>query len=199
MKLRYLQIFFSGTWIQDSNHQWDPGFLELYSGSKAQYSGFHKQKFPRFRNQDSLTCGENQPYQLQTMSTTEKYGLSLIISPVKIVQQQHDQCGIGVKYAISRQQVRIPEERTLVLCCTFFFFLVFLFCFVLVCFFNISLRLVSLILTGDRLQLQEVFLVTYWHNLLFDRKTSMPQKTTTAVPGDNRKDVQRSQTNLLKQ
>ena len=151
MKLRYLQIFFSGTWIQDSNHQWDPGFLELYSGSKAQYSGFHKQKFSRFRNPDSLTCGENQPYQLQTMSTTEKYGLSLIISPVKIVQQQHDQCGIGVKYAISRQQVRIPEERTLVLCCTFFFFLVFQFCFVLFWFvfliFPFALFLLFLLVT----------------------------------------------------
>ena len=45
-----------GTWIPDSNRQWDSGFLELYSGFQSPDSGFlsknlldselHKQKFP---------------------------------------------------------------------------------------------------------------------------------------------------------
>ena len=129
MKLRYLRSFSVELGFRIPIISGIPDSLSCIPDSKAQYSGFHKQKFPRFRNPDSLTCGENQPYQLQTMSTTEKYGLSLIISPVKIVQQQRHQCGIGVKNAISRQQVRIPEERTLVLCCTFFSFQFF--CFVL--------------------------------------------------------------------
>ena len=66
------QIFFRGTWIPDSNCYCDSEFLQLYSrfqgrgfrilivsgildscscipDSKAQDSGFHKQRFPRFR------------------------------------------------------------------------------------------------------------------------------------------------------
>ena len=29
------RILFGGTWIPDSSHQWDSGFLELYSGSQS--------------------------------------------------------------------------------------------------------------------------------------------------------------------
>ena len=36
----------------------DSGFHELYSGFQPQDSGFHKKKFPRFRNTDSLTWGD---------------------------------------------------------------------------------------------------------------------------------------------
>ena len=46
-------FFVSDTWIADSNLSRDFGFLELYSG-------FHKQKFLRFRNTDSLTQGDYQ-------------------------------------------------------------------------------------------------------------------------------------------
>ena len=48
------QIFSSGTRFPDSNCQWDSRFLQLYSG--FQTPGFHWQKFPGFRNPDSLTC-----------------------------------------------------------------------------------------------------------------------------------------------
>ena len=36
----------------------DSGFLELNSKSKALDGGFHKEKFPGFRNLDNLTCGD---------------------------------------------------------------------------------------------------------------------------------------------
>ena len=42
-------IFFSGTWIPDSY-----GYI---LGSKVQDSGFHKQKFPRFWNQEAKIFG----------------------------------------------------------------------------------------------------------------------------------------------
>ena len=46
--------FQNPAWIQDSNCYWDSGFLELYSGFQS--PGFHipQQKFPTFRNVDSL-------------------------------------------------------------------------------------------------------------------------------------------------
>ena len=44
----WILVFVSGTWILDSSRYRDSGFLELYSG-------FHQQKFPQFRNPDSLT------------------------------------------------------------------------------------------------------------------------------------------------
>ena len=46
------RILFGGTWIPDSSHQWDSGFLELYSG-------FHKQKFPRFWKLDLTSININ--------------------------------------------------------------------------------------------------------------------------------------------
>ena len=44
-------VFVRGTWILDCNRKWDSEFLE-------RYSGLSKQKFPGFRNPDSLTWGE---------------------------------------------------------------------------------------------------------------------------------------------
>ena len=57
-----------GTWISDTNPQWDFGFLSCILDFKAQDSRFYKQKFPGFwipqakslglRNPNSLTSVE---------------------------------------------------------------------------------------------------------------------------------------------
>ena len=47
-----IELFVRGTWIPDSNRWWDPDFLSCIP--EAQDSVFHKQKFLRFRNPDSL-------------------------------------------------------------------------------------------------------------------------------------------------
>ena len=39
-------FFVSGTWILDSNRQWDPDFWICIPNSKAQDSRFHENKFP---------------------------------------------------------------------------------------------------------------------------------------------------------
>ena len=49
--------FRNPAWIQDSNCYWDSGFLELYSGFQSPGFRIPQQKFPTFRNVDSLIWG----------------------------------------------------------------------------------------------------------------------------------------------
>ena len=55
-------FFVSGTWIPDS-------IVNGIPDSKAQDWRFHKQKFPRFRNPDSVTWGEARHANLDTFLT----------------------------------------------------------------------------------------------------------------------------------
>ena len=61
------QFFVSGTWILDLNRivSGIPGSLSCTPDFKAQESGIHKQKFPGFRNTDSLAWGEREGYLLK--------------------------------------------------------------------------------------------------------------------------------------
>ena len=61
----WIPVYVSGSWTLGSNRYCDSGLLELYSGFKAQDSGFHsnifqipdsrKKTFSVLRNPDSLT------------------------------------------------------------------------------------------------------------------------------------------------
>ena len=57
-KLWIPNFFLSGTWIPDSHFSRIPDSLSEIPKSKALDAGFHKEKFPGFRNPDNLTCGD---------------------------------------------------------------------------------------------------------------------------------------------
>ena len=52
----WIPVFVNGTWILDSNHQWNSGFLELYSGFQSPAFPLPQAKFPGSPNLDSITC-----------------------------------------------------------------------------------------------------------------------------------------------
>ena len=51
-------VFVNGTWIPDSNRQWDSGFLELNYGFQNPGSRIPQAKFSGFGNQDCFMCGD---------------------------------------------------------------------------------------------------------------------------------------------
>ena len=54
----FFPVFVNGTWIPDSNRQWDSGFLELNYGFQNPESRIPQAKFSGFRNHDCFIWGD---------------------------------------------------------------------------------------------------------------------------------------------